>query len=288
MSIVDVLGDKFKIKEKEFRKELDPSKITIIRLDGMRFHTFTRPFLYPFDPYFRYCMDHSLLTLISKELRGYTSLVYFQSDEASIILPPITNEKDMLPFKGRVEKLSAICNQWNLYLYCELCSLIHSPPSLFTSHPLKKLFDIGLNLGNDLFYIEKYHQTLKEYIPLSRPGFDSRFIQVSIEDAQEYLQWRRMDAIRNFKNNIGTQFFSSKKLIGLSADEVIEMVESQYDIKYEEFPSMLKRGTIYQTNKFKNYIDHGFNEEDDLTKEYQDYVLQNIKNGFETFVKNKI
>lgn len=279
MTIHEDLGDFFKAKENDFRMSIDKSMHTIIRLDGMRFHNFTRPFLYPFDPFLRYALDTSLLRVLQKELKGYYALVYFQSDEASIILPAITEADIELPFGGRVEKLIATLLQWNTQFYQTLVTLYQNAlrtldPTVFT--PLFGCINSLNRLRDERdIRMDEYIQKVAFFISQNAPSFDCRFLQVSTTDEiGEYLQWRRQDAIRNYKNMLGRMFYSSKAMHKLSANDVIAKLESDYHIQYEDFPAIFKRGTVYRTEKYASLFADGFYDADDATKTFQAYVMQ--------------
>jgi tRNA(His) 5'-end guanylyltransferase len=297
----DELGDYFKEREKELRFSLDKNKITIIRLDGMRFHNFTKPFLAPYDPFFHYCMDVTLHRVIKAELGNFWSAIYRQSDEASIVMLNVVNERSELPFGGRIEKIASALLKWNTKFYQELLWKYR--------HIRQFMNDFGFDCFNDIFQQidsiqmrkDKKHINLQSYITnvgyalqTHSPSFDCRFIQ--LKDPQEitdYFTWRRKDAIRNWKNMLGRQFISHKKMHGLSANEVIEKVEEISELKYVNFPTIMKRGNIYRN--LKNYpecIKDGFRRDDDTTIEFKKYVhdtieLPKIKNFFNPYQYNK-
>jgi tRNA(His) 5'-end guanylyltransferase len=296
----DLLGDYFKIKEKSFDLTLDPTKITIIRLDGIRFHNFTKPFYYPYDPFLRYSLEFSLLKVLCSEFKGYVSHVYFQSDEASIIIPPV-ELPNQLPFSGRINKVISILLQWNLYFYKELQTLLD-----------KAFNSVNFNYPNDLnesmkqfirkievlskkktleefdkYFESEYWYQLDEFLNEKQnyPAFDCRIFQVETkEDVIRYLTWRRVDAIRNFKNSLGFCFYSPKQLKGMSAEEIKRKVEIEYDIKYKELPKIIKRGSLYQFQKYQNWIEHGFEENDKDSNDFQKNIIMHIQNWNELFI----
>jgi len=279
--IDEALGDFFKSKEEKFRHQLDRNKITIIRLDGMRFHTFTRPFIYPFDPFLRFSLDQSLLEVITKELKSYVALVYFQSDEASIILPPLVREEDHFPFRGRIEKLTAVLLQWNVYFYTKLQNLIHFFEIPSYDYKLISLLDyvnqIPLALGQHPLDLVKYTAKMALFLPKCRPCFDCRFLQVdTIQETQDYLTWRRKDAIRNYRSMMGYSLFSPKELQDISAFDITQLVKQRFNIDYDSFPTLMKRGTLYRTIKFKDWIDDRFRDADELTIDFQRRILNEI------------
>jgi tRNA(His) 5'-end guanylyltransferase len=270
-----IQSDPFKFKEFEFQTQLklDLNKITIIRLDGIHFHSFTQPFLSPFDPYLHYCLEQSLLELLNINLKGYSFLVYFQSDEASIILPHSIDKKEF-PYRGRIEKIRALFLQWNVYFYAKLIEIFNSIMPFFPSLRYS-LYMIDSSLKKDDFWSNYKHQ-IRTWIYSSRPSFDFKGLQVdSMKNVLDYLLWRRMDAIRNFKNKLGQKFYSHQMLQGLSANQILSKIEHDHPtIKYSKIPNLMKRGIVYYNDLNKPWLENdGFNKNDEETQIYQETVI---------------
>jgi tRNA(His) guanylyltransferase len=272
--MIDELGDYFKEKEKEYRQVLLKDRITVMRLDGMRFHSFTRAFLRPYDPFLHYALDGSLLQVLHHELNGYWALAYFQSDEASIILPAIDHEEVTLPFDGRVEKIFGILSQWNTYFDRTITKIYQNALTTVDVDAIKPLYkvtdDIHQLAGKGVIQIHEYIGKILGWLQTHIAGFDCRVFQLDkIDDVPRYLEWRRKDAIRNAKNSLARMFLSPKQMANLSANEVIDLAKERYQLNYESLPVIMKRGSIYHADKFAGWVDDGFMAEDDMSLRFQ-------------------
>ena len=101
---LEVLGTKIKKLEAECPVILNKEKYTCLRVDGHCFHTFTRKFDKPCSSYIVEAMILSAEDWM-KTFQGV--LVYVQSDEATLLLPPAKPETD-LPFRGRSKKIETL------------------------------------------------------------------------------------------------------------------------------------------------------------------------------------
>lgn len=275
--MITKIGDYFKEKEKNFQLYLDRDLFTIIRMDGMRFHTFTKMFLSPFDPFLHYALELSLHQILDKEMKGYWSMVYFQSDEASIVLVPIQNEKDDFPFKGNILKLTSALLQWNGYFLVNLQNIYRNQLRTINNRSIRPLIQMIDQLyrkkdGKGIDF-RSYLKDVNYGVKRIYPSFDCRFIQVKEEDVNKYMGWRRVDCIRNYKNTLGRFFYSSKTLHNINADEVIKKINDEQNIDYREFPTMIKRGNIYRSEKFLECVKDDFYEDDDITRRFKHEVL---------------
>jgi tRNA(His) 5'-end guanylyltransferase len=98
---------------------------------------------------------------------------------------------------------------------------------------------------------------------LGKCCFDCRVFQLeNIEEVNKYLQWRRVDAIRNSKNSFCRLFMSHKEMKDKSSKECVESVKDKYD--WYTLPTMIKRG-VFVLNP-NTHFQFDFNEDDDLTK----------------------
>jgi len=112
--------------------------------------------------------------------------------------------------------------------------------------------------------LDEYIQHINYWIENNPPSFDCRIMQSDKKDIDTYIGWRRVDAIRNYKNMFGHVFYSSKSMHQMTADDVVKKVNQEYHIDYRSFPSMMKCGNFYQSEKFKDYITHDF-QDDEIT-----------------------
>lgn len=93
--------------------------------------------------------------------------------------------------------------------------------------------------------------------------FDSRIFPLpSVEEVAMNIIWRsKSDCVRNSKSLLGTMFFKQKKLNGLPADKVVQMLQEQHGVDWNEMPSTYKYGTFI---KKEEYVKDGYNP---ITKE---------------------
>jgi tRNA(His) 5'-end guanylyltransferase len=259
----------------------------------MAFHTFTRPFLKPIDPFLQYFIQQSFLQYLNGDLRQFWSLCYFQSDEISIVLPAITNQEINMYFGGRMEKLISAFLQVNTIFYRNLIDFYNKAPRQ-DSFRFKILEDIYLAQKNILapktnIDLDEYFREISQWLIGHIPFFDCRIaLQTSnIDDIQTYLAWRRIDAIRNYKSRLGQELIHPRKeLLGMTSNKVLEKLENEYGINYEAIPVLFKRGAIYRNpifNKGNTWIDDGFLNEDSLTLKMQNLIL--FRTGYTDYIK---
>ena len=271
------LGDIFKAKEAQMRLNLDSGRISIFRCDGWHFHTFTRAFLRPYDPFLHYALESSLLRVLQHDLKGFWALVYFQSDEASVVIPDIEREDVNLPFDGRVEKIFGVLLQWGIYFDRALTQMYGNQLTTVDVDALKPIYkatnQIHQLCGLGDIHINEYLGKIQSWMPNHVPSFDCRTLQLDTKDeVTQYLEWRRKDAIRNAKNSLARMFLSPKQMINLSANEVVDRIETDYGVDYERLPSIIKRGSIYHSEKFADWVNDGFNPTDEDSGRFQTSV----------------
>jgi tRNA(His) 5'-end guanylyltransferase len=264
----------FKTKEVESAQKIDLDyrrKWIIARVDGMRFHTFTRAFLKPYDPYLHYLINTSMLTVLKHEYKTNWKYAYFQSDEVSICFPLLHKEESEFPFGAKRDKIIATLLQINTIMQYYLFQ-----DQLVSNRSLEKIWNVMIPILDKIPFPQKGRQR-----EIQRPshffGFDCRVFECYEEDIGRYLTWRRRDAIRNSKSSIARCFVSQKQLSGLNATEQIELLESKHNFNYYTLPTCVKRGMFYINDLHQDDdIDHEFLEEDDLTRQFQEIILKTI------------
>lgn len=192
----DPMGAKFKELERKERFTIDSSKFTILRMDGRAFHTYTKNFERPFDARLAAAMDDATIAIMKntfpKNVCGYT-----QSDEISLIIPPV-EPPETLPFDGRADKILSLASS-------------------------------TATLGFVTSLIEKTDMESSVILGVNSPGFplfDARFFQVdTIEEVMDYMNWRRLDARKNAISSTAMQHFSKKELHGKSTPERLQMLK---------------------------------------------------------------
>lgn len=139
---------------------------------------------------------------------------YTQSDEITFAWSPGYDE---MPFGSRVHKL--------ISYYAALTSVI-------------------------------FNKLLPEYLPEKAdqsPTFDCRVWNCpNLLEASNSIVWREIDATRNSIQMAGQAHFSHKQLHKKNSSEIQEMLFSQKDINWNDFPEFFKRGTyILRTKKIE-------------------------------------
>lgn len=181
-------GDFFKSKEEETGSVLKPKGYFVIRLDGKAFHTFTGKLKKPFDS----SLSEAMITT-TKALCSHVQnikIAYTQSDEISLILSDLDEEKTQLWFEGKVQKMVSVA-----------ASVATATFNRSFRHPEGVL-----------------------------AFFDARVFRLeTLEEVYEYLNWRRKDAYKNAVTLISLKHFSHKQIDKCHTDKKIEMIESKGD-----------------------------------------------------------
>ncbi len=208
---IDMLGDKFKRKEKEFVHVLNPNKYTIVRVDGNCFSTFTKSFQKPCDPVLTEAMVHASGEWL-KKFNGVC--VYTQSDEATLIINKIPAEsRSALPFNGVAGKIMTLSS------------------SLFSS----------------MFNEHLAAQGAKKQPAI----FDARVFQVDTdEDVMEVIRWRQLDCFRNGVSALARSLFSNKELLNKSVSQMLKMIDTdtldEYKTSHLLHGTFVKKEQIYK------------------------------------------
>lgn len=103
----DDLGDKIKSQfEDALRIQLPRRTHLVIRIDGRRFHTFTKSLERPYDRRLADALDTAAMALAS-EMSG-CRLGFGQSDEYSFLLTDFASEHEKMWFDGNVQKIVSV------------------------------------------------------------------------------------------------------------------------------------------------------------------------------------
>jgi tRNA(His) 5'-end guanylyltransferase len=201
-------GDRMKLFEGiEADRMLIPLLPVMARLDGRAFHTFCRGLRKPYDPRMTRLMAATTRFLVEET----NALVgYCQSDEISLMWHT-SDMKSQILFNGRTQKLVSIL------------------ASLATA---------------------KFNQLLPEHLPERAghlPLFDCRVwnVPTKVEAANTFL-WRENDATRNSILAAGQAHFSHRELQGKDTSEVQEMLWSQKQVNWNDYPASFRRGIFVQ------------------------------------------
>jgi len=192
----------------------------IVRVDGWKFHSLAKKIALkkPYDERLVRCMVKAAKEPFN--LGFPVLLAYTFSDEISFLIRP------PLPFKGRVEKLVSVFS-----------SVVAS----------------------------SFSAALREMEVEATTGFDGRVIVVRRGEIADYLAWRQAEAWRNCINSYAQYALiskgmsprkASKKLRGLRATELHELVYRELGINLAKVPAWQRRGVLIFYEKYQK---EGFN-----------------------------
>ena len=185
--INDPIGDRMKSQYEDRTRYMLPRRTyTIIRLDGVAFHTYTKD-LNTFDATFSDAMSHAAIEL-AKAAQGF-KFGYHQSDEISLLLTDFRDPKTAAWFDGNIQKIVSVS------------------ASITTA-----AFNNYMNLG-------------KYTYPSKFAHFDARVFTIPDPvEVENYFIWRQKDAIRNSINSFAQQFFGPSALKGKGISDVHQML----------------------------------------------------------------
>lgn len=203
----DSLGDRMKKNyEDRTRYFLLRRLYTIIRIDGVSFHTYTRGLKKPFDAGLISDMDETGKYLC-QNIQG-CKLAYVQSDEISLILTDFDDLNTSAWFDNNIQKIASVSASMSASKFNQL-RILRNEMSI-----------------NKLAF------------------FDARVFQVPTKtEAINYLIWRQNDATRNSISSVAQSMYSHKELHGKSSNEMQEMI-FQKGLNWNDFPSGYKRGRL--------------------------------------------
>jgi len=214
---------------------LKPHLPFIVRLDGHRFSKFTVGFTKPFDKRICDTMIYTTADLVNEfsATTGYT-----QSDEITLVFgatcaepgPSAEPQKQIekgtkkqynMIFNGRTEKIVS--------LMAGFCSVRFS-------------YHLSTQVGND--------EKLKQKIFAGY--FDARAIQMSEPlELSTNILGRMNDCKRNSKNNLAHCHFSKDEVEHLNQQEVVEKLQKEKSIKWEDMPKEYQWGSFLKRGKFE-------------------------------------
>ncbi len=231
----DSLGDRMKMYEGVSRNFLIRRVPAVIRLDGKAFHTFTRGMGKPFDRVLMSAMQDTMKHLC-KNVQGCV-FGYTQSDEITLVLTDYATIKTDAWFGYNVQKMTSIAASMATLAFNDAffeasekwgCRMI---PSWTMSGTDDDVDPAVSALAQK--YLEKRGRAL----------FDARVFSVPKDDVCNCLIWRQQDATRNSIEAVGQANFGHKELRGKSCNDIQEMLWSQRNLNWNNFPVDCKRGS---------------------------------------------
>ena len=225
----DSLGDRMKGYENISRSYLTRRVPVIIRLDGKAFHTFTRGMKKPFDPVLTQAMQQTMRSLC-ENIQGCV-FGYTQSDEITLVLTDYATIKTDAWFGYNIQKMTSIAASMATLAFDR--EFIIAYGQWFDRSFTNGESDLPGFSSLDALYASKRHQAL----------FDARVFSIPKEEVCNCLIWRQQDATRNSIEAVGQAFFSQRELHKKNCNEIQEMLWSNHNINWNNFPTENKRGS---------------------------------------------
>ena len=204
-----------------------------IRIDGKCFHSFTKGFHKPFDRILMYSMQDTMKYLC-ENIQGCV-LGYTQSDEITLIL---------------IDYQTFDTEAWFDYEIQKMCSIAASMATV----KFNKTFDSLISCDHILKKISDEEYKIYEKALSKNPIFDARCFNIPKEEVTNLIYWRQQDASRNSVQMVGRAFFSHKELHGKSCNDIQDMLLTQRDVNWNDFPTDCKRGSCCIKRQEKQVI----------------------------------
>lgn len=223
----DQLGDRMKGYEQNSRITLTRRVPVIIRLDGKAFHTYTRGLKKPFDRVLMTTMQNTMQYLcenIQNCVFGYT-----QSDEITLVMTDYKTITTDAWFGNGVQKMCSVA-----------ASMATMAFNKFFAEEFAKLAEETAEAWNVSNEECAYLETLEN--KLFKAIFDARVFSIPVDEVCNCLIWRQQDATRNSIEAVGQANFSHNELHKKTCNQIQEMLWSERNINWNDFPIDCKRG----------------------------------------------
>ena len=245
MPVNDELGKRMKeFYEARARTYLPRRTPVAIRIDGKAFHTFTRGFQKPFDEVLGNSMVRTM-EYLCKNIQGCV-FGYTQSDEITLLL---------------IDYKQLNSEAWFDYQTQKMCSIAASMATMAFNRFFVEEVEhycsneyincAGFNDVNRVYSLEEL-KTVDPALYAYHTGivkgavFDARVFSIPKEEATNLVYWRQLDATRNSIQMVGQANFSHKELQGKSCSMIQDMLLTQRDINWNDYPTRWKRGVAWK------------------------------------------
>lgn len=210
----DGLGNRMKdFYEGRYQTRLPRRTYTIIRVDGKAFHTYTRGLATPFDHGLIEDMNTAAAALCKEAQNAVCA--YVQSDEISVLLADFKKYSTDAWFDGNVQKIVSVSAS--------------TVAAAFNKARLER----RLAAGGECTNLEDMRWAT----------FDARTFSIPDPvEVENYFIWRQQDATRNSVFSAGRHYFSHQELDNKNNNEVQQMLLTQKDVNWNDYPVGCKRG----------------------------------------------
>lgn len=231
MPVNDELGKRMK----EYYESIPKTRLmrrtpVAIRIDGKSFHTFTKGFEKPFDKVLIKSMQETMKYLC-ENIQGCV-LGYTQSDEITLILVDYKNLNSAAWFDYEVQKMCSIAASMATMAFNKaFAEEVHN-------YSIKCAADKNYISDIEAEYLATYHKAIDK-----GAMFDARVFNIPKEEVTNLVYWRQLDATRNSIQMVGQANFSHKELQNKSCNKIQDMLLTERDINWNDFPTHQKRGS---------------------------------------------
>ena len=229
------LANRMKEYEKRNQYYLQKRTPVAIRVDGRNFHTFTKGFQRPFDKILMTTMQETA-KYMCENIQG-AKFAYIQSDEITIILVDYDTLETDCWFNYRTDKLCSIS--------ASMATMVFN--KYFSEMVMQLEGDVAqeYEINGDTEWVIKMEKYLKAYRKSCENGamFDSRCFNIPKEEVCNLVYWRQLDATRNSIQMVGQANFSHNELQGKSCNMIQDMLLTQKNINWNDYPVVCKRGS---------------------------------------------
>lgn len=137
---------------------------------------------------------------------------------------------------------------WFDYEVQKMCSISASMATMAFNKAFEKNFQNAYPL--DSIDVHNY-DLVSTYFNASNKGamFDARVFNIPKEEVTNLIYWRQLDATRNSIQMVGQANFSHKELQNKSCNDIQNMLLTEKDINWNNFPTTQKRGSCCIKNR---------------------------------------
>ena len=250
-NIKDSLGDRMKGYENISRNYLTRRIPAIIRIDGKAFHTFTRGMKKPFDRILMSTMQ-DVMKYLCENIQGCV-FGYTQSDEITLVLTDYEKITTDAWFGYNIQKMTSVAASmatmaFNKFLKENVDKWAeYSFPINYLGHTLR---EANVDFLDDLKLKANYYSAIDR-----GAVFDARVFSIPKDEVCNCLIWRQQDATRNSIEAVGQAYFSHSVLHKKSCNMIQEMLWSQKNINWNDFPTDCKRGACCYRQPSTEYVE---------------------------------
>ena len=241
MPVRDDLGTRMKeYYENVYRFGLTRRTPVAIRIDGKAFHTFTRGFQKPFDDVLVAAMQRTMKYLC-ENIQG-CKLGYTQSDEITLILTDYDTLTTDAWFGYELQKMCSIAASMATMAFNKF---FDEEVDMWGRKTFEHFWDEGGYDPEKISFAQSDMDLVDAYDKALRKGamFDARVFNIPKEEVTNLVYWRQLDAARNSVQMVGQANFSHSELQNKSCNMIQEMLMTEREINWNDFPTHLKRGS---------------------------------------------